>query len=712
MRYWLLFFALPLCAAEFGPADPDRAGVTALPWTYILSYDKNVIADTAFLAAMRQAPPDLLHVGHGVPLNSIFGPAADYSGWNPKLVPSQEILNRRLELKRFVKLMHDAGVKKVFCYINPSILGGDHEKRLGFFNFYDHWQEYAAPLGLGAKPDRTPEQWMQIERRSFAPWEPEPDYPLWRYQPCLNEPAWENYQKTVVRLITESGYDGIFIDDCIMECHHDLCQEQFPAYLRRHYTPEAWAAHLRDHATLAAADFTINPSPGERLQHAATYQFWQNSVSRFSAEMTAVGSAYKRDFFAVPNWGAISRVRGAAGRARSGKSALVWSRASRSMMFEEAHPSGYFGAHDVFGYLLQHLYGLAIDVRPVLITYGSSRRHTELGYAECAAGGGGAFVQPGVAYPEIRKRWRTFYEQNRELFQGFRSSARVGLVMAYDELDYGNDDHLRQALATGHALMAGHIPVAIVPKESLSVPEKLRAYSVLILPNLQYLPDEAFNALAEYLAQGGHILSSGACGAYDLLAQPRGAAARSFLGELVSRADEVRSRRALRFESMAELLPERMLELVDALDILETDPFNARLGEIAKKPVDVEQELKLPRILEQWIGHSPSVVESGQARDCRTTVYERWQGNSGDMLVHAVRYAAPIQGGEHSAISPAPLKIRMRVPLGWTVHKAQVLNPWQEARVIPVQTEGETVSGTLPEFEFYNLLHLQLKKKN
>jgi hypothetical protein len=711
MRYWLLFFGLPLYAGEFGPADPDRAGVTTLPRTYILAYGKEVVGDTAFLAAIRQAPPDLLHIGHGVPLNSIFGPTADYSGWNPKLVPAQEILDRRQELKRFIQAMHEAGVKKVFCYINPSILGGDHEKRLGFFNFFDHWQDYAVPLGLGAKPERPPEQWMQIERRSFAPWEPEPDYPLWRYQPCLNEPAWENYQKTVVRLIAESGYDGIFIDDCIMECRHDLCQEGFASFLRQHYTPEALAAYFAKEARLAPAQADDHPAPRERLQRAATFQFWQNSVSRFASSMAVVGKAYSKDFFTIPNWGAISRVRGAAGRSRSGKSAIIWSRASRSMMFEEAHPSGYFTPHDVFGYLLQHLYGLAIDVQPVIISYGSSRRHVELGYAECAAGGGGAFVQPGVAYPEIRKLWRSFYEQNKELFQGFRQSAPIGLVMAYDELDYGNDDHLRQSLATGYALMARHIPMALLPKEALSTLDKLSAYEVIILPNLQFLSDAAMQGLGNYLAQGGHILSSGECGAYDVLAQPRNAIARSLFRQVGPKTDNVSSLRALRVESMAQLLPERTMDLVDALDILEPGPFNTRLDEIAKKPVEPEQEQRLQRLLEGWTGHSLSVADADHAADCRTTVYERLQGSKGDMLVHAVRYAAPIKGGEQSAIRPAPLAIRLRLPRGWTIYKAHVLNPWQAAKVIPVHENAGVMKCTLPEFEYYCLLHLQLKKQ-
>ena len=54
----------------------------------------------------------------------------------------EEIVGRKEELGRFVKEIHDAGVDNVFCYINPSILGGDHETRKGFWGLYDHWEDY------------------------------------------------------------------------------------------------------------------------------------------------------------------------------------------------------------------------------------------------------------------------------------------------------------------------------------------------------------------------------------------------------------------------------------------------------------------------------------------------------------------------------------------------------------------------------------------
>lgn len=667
-------------SANFGPSQPERAGVTSVPVTYVMQYG-GAATEPATLQALREAPPNLLHLGHGVPLNSVFGPAADYSGFNPQLVPADKLLARRDELKAFTDAAHAAGVDRVFAYINPSIMGGDHEKRLGFFDFYDHWADYEKPLGLGSKPERTPEQWMQRERQSFKPWEPYPDYPMFRYQPCLNEPAWENYQKTVVRLIAECGYDGIFIDDCIMECRHDLCAQRFPEFLRRRY----------DAATLTrcfGADLSLSPDTDtaaqERLRYASTHGFWQDSVARFARIMAETGQAAGvPGFFTVPNWGAISRVKGAGGRVRSGKNAAVWNQASRMMMFEEAHPAGYFGPQRAFGYLLQYLYGLSIDVRPAIINYGTSRRHIELGYAECAAGGGGAFVQPGLQYPEIRKPWRAFYETNRDLFQDFRLAAPVGIVLSYDEPCYGNDAHLRDAFAAAYALMDSHVPLAILPKEDLASVNKLNPHAVVLVPNVQYLSDEQIAGLEAYEKQDGRVLTTGNTGAFDLLGQAR------------SRQTE---------RPMESLIPQTVYDIIDALDVLDTKKFDERMKTLGALP---SEDVPLVAEIAKRLGYDPAVAHGG---DTRTVVYQRFDGAQGDLLVHAVRYAAAIEGGEDSALKAAPLRVQVRLPEGWKFASAEALKPGVENAPVTCKVTKESLACDLPAFEYYTLLRVRLQK--
>jgi len=171
LRNPLLLGVILIASAARGAVDnaEPKPGHTSVPLVYLMHYVPDAPRNTDFVDQIRLAPPDILHLGHAVPLNSIFGPTADYTGFHPKLVPAAEILGRSEELRKFVALLHQAGVKKVIPYINPSILGGDHITRQGFFDFYDHWENYAA-LGIGTKPARPPELWMQRGRRSFAPW--------------------------------------------------------------------------------------------------------------------------------------------------------------------------------------------------------------------------------------------------------------------------------------------------------------------------------------------------------------------------------------------------------------------------------------------------------------------------------------------------------------------------------------------------------------
>jgi hypothetical protein len=394
----LALIALVTVSASGENAHPSAGpGLTTVPPVYLMYYTPDATRSVDFLEKIRLAPPDILHLGHAVPLNSIFGPTADYSGFNPKLVPAGEILSRKDELRKFVTLLHQAGVRQVIPYINPSILGGDHVTRKGFFDFYDHWDNYSA-LGIGPRPARSPELWMQRNRRSFAPWEPEPNYPLWRYEPCPNEPAWRQYQCAVVRLIAESGFDAAFVDDCVMECRHDLCVRRFSEFLHARYAPKVLRTAFESDLSPGKDKPVGGADSGTWLRNAETFLFWQESIADLLTELARAGREVNPNFFVVPNWGASARVAGAGSRIRSGKSAGVWRRAANLQLFEEDHPAGYAGPRDVISYLLQYNYGLALGIRPAMLSYGTTRGHVELGYAEAAAGGGGPYVESTAAY--------------------------------------------------------------------------------------------------------------------------------------------------------------------------------------------------------------------------------------------------------------------------------------------------------------------------
>lgn len=703
------FAATAVALSSFGQSSP-QPGVTAVPPIYLIHYSPDAPQNPRFVEQLREAPPDILHLGHAVPLNSIFGPTADYSGWNPKLGGAAEILRRKTELRDFVGRLHQAGVGRVICYINPSILGGDHEKRLGFWAFYDRWENYES-LGIGPKPARPPEHWMQRDRRSFAPWEPEPNYPLWRYQPCPNEPAWLTYQSAVVRLIAECGYDGVFVDDCVMECRHDLCAQRFPEFLKKRHDPETLRTAFGDDLSLGQTSARTTPKPTARLRNAETFLFWQESMANFLEELNRAGRSVNPKFFTLPNWGASARVAGAAARARSGKSSAVWRRASAFQLFEEDHPGGYFGTNDAIGYLLQFNYGLQLGIRPAILSYGTSRRHVELGYAEAAAGGGGAYVEPTATFPEVRQKWRAFFETNRALFEGFRLVAPVGLLLSFDEARFGNDRHLRDVFAAARTLYKLHIPFAAVPLENLTR-NGLARHKVILAPEVQHLSDAQLDALNNFVRGGGRFLATGIFGDHDQIGLPRKENPLAGLRRFDRAESPPKLRRedgaAIQLASLNEIVPGREFAVVDALELRKPDTFVVRLKALAALETDAAAYDRFGRWLDALGGGELSLAKDAGA--VCTVAYEKLGDAEGSLTVHGVRYAVPAWGEDDTAVKPSALNLRIPLPPGWALVRADVLTP--EKANVPLQARvvSNQVRCELPPFEFYALLHLKLRR--
>ncbi len=693
----------------FTMAVPEP-GITAVPPIYLMHYTPDAPRNPRFVEELRQAPPDMLHLGHAVPLNSIFGPTADYSGWKPKLVSPDEILSRRAELGEFVKRLHQAGVQKVICYINPSILGGDHETRRGYWAFYDHWQDYEA-LGIGPKPARPPELWMQRTRRSFALWEPEPNYPLWRYQPCVNEPAWIQYQRAVVHLIANCGCDGVFVDDCIMECRETPCDARFAAFLRRQFDPETLAATLGADLSLDRRGARGSQDAGQPLRSAATRLFWQESVARFLDEVKQAGRAVNPEFFTLPNWGATARVAGAAARVRSGKSEEVWRRSAPWQLLEEDHPAGSIGPDDAIGYLLQFNYGLELGVRPAILSYGTTRGHAEVGQAEAAAGGGGAYVTTTAAFPDLRREWRAFLAENRDLFTGFRLVAPVGLILSFTEPRYGNDDHLRQAYATARALYRLHVPFAAVPVENLA-DARLSRHKVLLAPALRHLSDAQAAALIAFTRNGGRFLWTSDTGAFDLLGRKRPPS--TWVSVRASSNDDdppglkPGQGMAVELSSFSEVVPQREFSIVDALDLRDTTAFNARVQTLGSVPQDSKAYDRFNRWLAALVEDDARLTENAPA--IHTVAYERWGAADGLVTVHAVRYSVAIWGGANTTNPPSPVRLAVPLPAGWVLERAQAMRPGANVINLPARLESGKARCELPPFEHYSLLCLYLKR--
>jgi len=109
-------------------------------------------------------------------------------------------------VKRFVENCHKHGVKAV-AYVQFSTIYPETMKRE-----IPNLEEWAARRSDGQ---------IYYYSRYF------------RWEPCFNEPAFEEYLKKVIRIaLTEGGFDGIFFDNAYMKpCFCSRCQKLFQKHL-------------------------------------------------------------------------------------------------------------------------------------------------------------------------------------------------------------------------------------------------------------------------------------------------------------------------------------------------------------------------------------------------------------------------------------------------------------------------------------------------
>lgn len=640
----LIPFALSLSAytahsTEWnGPVPDSERYLTSTPFTYIIGYD-DWLANEQAMQGLRDAPPDLLHVNSPIPLDGELGMMEHHRDWNTKIVSRDRYREIVQETTDFVRTMHDIGIETVIPYINSSLMLGDHERRLGFWKIFDRWDELEW-LRLGPKPALDPLLWCGVPRRSLDPWKPYPEYDLWRYEPSLGDPSWRMIQKRIIEELAACGYDGVFIDDCIMESYAPVDEERFLGYVANRPSH----TRLPKHTMLGRA--------GQGLRYAETVRYWADTTTEYLGLLRDAGKRVEDEFFVLPNVGSIGRPIGLAGRERGGKSLPSIRDTARLVMLEENYASGLIAPGVVYDYALQYKQCLALGIRPALLPYASGSHVTELQYAEAAAGGGGAFAQLSTTYTDLRNDYRNMYRNNSEVFGGLRPWSQVALVYDTDELHFMNGTHIHDGMKTARALLDAHVQFDVVLKRDLLTPT-LHRYETVFLPDVHYLSEAACKALLAYVERGGTLVATGTPATHDELgrARPRHAwglqpYAMRGLTENVGRIGEGR---LAYVRDIARLLPATSVDVELFSDVL-WDGIEETRKNLVEQRTDIHTQ---PHPI--WKHFVSQYTENHLSTDLppevRVHVYRR---DNGLITVHLVRYCiSPWE--EDAAEPPKPL---------------------------------------------------------
>ncbi|MEW6355446.1 MAG: alpha-amylase family protein [Planctomycetota bacterium] len=669
--------------------------LTMPPFTYVLDYGSEHINLPEYIEHYAKFPPTLLHLGKDVPFTHNWGPIQALGGENQaygknkpyakedyiRRLSPDEVKQRIADLTKLTADLHKIGVKWVTSYICSMTIGGHAEKRTGFWEFYDHWDEYRQ-FGLGDRPPTDPIEWMQRNPDGSlkffytftGPFYP-PYEPNIRYAACHNNPDWRYWLEKVTENVAKCGMDGVFVDNAgSLQCYCPVCKKKWRDWIAKRYT-EAERKEL-----FGTAEPEMGDRRGYGLFYAETRRFWNSCIAE---HLAAIGKAGERitgkPFIVFPN----------GGEQRPENIMLAFPETDLIMFERSVGPQGTNPGMVLWKvtdeitmkkfndniFENKFVQCLRRKVRPIMLTrpgWGGppdvrkmlemTPASAQLGCAETAAfgGGGGFLIRPQDE--ECLKRYRDFFEQHAALYDGLESFAEVGLAVFPEEKYFGNSGHITQIRKATHHLLDGHILFDYVIQDQFTV-GNLKKYKVVILAETRCLSDANVAALKEYVESGGKAIVIGKLPELDEKGLKR---------ETPALKDLVDAGKALHMER----LPKYDTHLADAL--------------------------------QKVLGHPLSIFETESTLVLAKVRVNAFRAPGANRLImHFLNYNVPLGVDAKEPDPIGPINVAVRLPEGMKDVKPTCLDPQGETVELNGTQEGNVLRFALPELKVYKVVEIK-----
>ncbi|NOZ19720.1 MAG: hypothetical protein GXP25_01390 [Planctomycetes bacterium] len=693
-RGLLVALALPLATA----AVAQEQCLTSPPFTYVLDYGAQHINSSKYIEHYAPFPPTYLHLGKDVPFTHNWGPIQALGGKNQaygkkkpyakedyiRRLSPDEVKQRIADLTKLAKDLHGIGVKWITPYICSMTIGGHAERRTGFWEFYDHWDEYKQ-FGLGNRPPTDPIQWMQRNpdgslkffytfKGDFYP----PYEPNIRYAACHNNPGWRTWLEKVTENIAKCGMDGVFVDNAgSLRCYCPICKKKWREWISKRYTD----AERKELFGSTEPEMGNRREPG--LLWAETRRFWNSCIAEHMAAIKKAGERISgKPFIVFPNGGE-----------RRPENIMQAFPDTDFIMFERS--VGPHGTHPgmvlwkVTDELTMKKYNdnifenkfvqcLRRRVRPMMLTrpgYHVSREvrkmlemtpsSAALGTAETAAfgGGGGFLIRPKeVECLAVVKTYRDFFEQRPDLYDGLDSFAEVGLAVFPEEKYFGNSGHLTQVRKATQHLLDGHILFDYVIHDQFNA-DNLKKYKAVIVIDADHLSDACVAALREYVASGGKAIVIGKPPEYD---------------------DKGRKRETPAFKDL--------IHSGKVLHMKRLPKYGAHLA----------------NAIEKVTGQDLSLFESKQSptlAKVRVNAFRKPGANR--LVLHFLNYNVPLGVDAKEPELIGPIKVAMRLPEGMKDVTVTCCAPQGETAELKGTQEDHVLRFALPELRIYKVVEIK-----
>jgi len=319
MSFWFLA-SLAIAAASDSVDGGAMLPTTTPPITYVINYSGDYFKRPDYIDQFRDDPPDLLHMGKATPILHMWGAVRMYQGenqWtggpghtlnrdNIALISPEALAERIENIRKTLARYHQIGISEILPYISYHTVSGDHEKRQGFWNFYDKWDTYAR--WAGPRPSRDPFDWLVVDTQgkfiggSCGGYSPDYYAPLHRYRACINHPDWAEWHRRLIGLIAEVGYDGCFVDNCHPDpCYCRYCRAAFREFLDQN-GDLCWVRRLTEGLDAASLELDSPDAPSELVQRARLLR-----TRDHLGMLREVGRKKNPDFTIFPNGNSTSQ---------------------------------------------------------------------------------------------------------------------------------------------------------------------------------------------------------------------------------------------------------------------------------------------------------------------------------------------------------------------------------------------------------------------
>ena len=481
------------------------------------------------------------------------------------------------------------------------------------------------------------------------------------------------------------------------------------AFVAEHVLPESLEPNFEN---IRLANPALH-TPEGRLRWAETMMFWGHSIGDQLAEMRDAGREVNPDFFLMPNWGVFQRVVAAVGRAEDGKDMRRYSKGAKWQMYEEDSATGIIAPGVVLDYGLELRYAFACGVRAMLLPNTLDDPDIEdVHHAEAAASGGSVFVTT-FRNPDIRTKYRDFFEKHADLYQGYRSAAKVALAFLFDQCHYLNIEHFRHVHALDRFLADQQIPFDIITEDHLT-PRQLADYKVIILPNIEFLSDEQVEAVQNFIDQGGTVIITGDIATYDLYCKPR--------QETALETNLNNANCLVEFESLELALPFRGIYLADGLQAVRSLPMpesmkkekNAKYQMMA----ELDKALRFKRyqkagpiteIITDALGGSAHLMDPEKSSGVRHSMWVKSKGDKKILTVHLVNKNVSLAEEEGKRVLRHLENLQLCIPCLKT-DKVEQINIWQpgskKQNILKSRVRNGKVELTVPKLEAYAIIEL------